>query len=72
MSKASKKFFKEIEELTKNQQYDTKVVEKILNIVAVSKMLSDRESNEEVAKTLINISLVGESLAKKLYALKGK
>jgi galactitol-specific phosphotransferase system IIB component len=72
MSKESKKFFKEIQQMATTQQYDEEVMSKLLDIIVVSKMLADQTSNKETAKTLINISIVGESLAKKLYSLKDK
>jgi aspartate/glutamate racemase len=72
MSEASKEFFKQINEMIRTQKFDDDVIEKLLNMIVVSKILADQESNEEVKKILINISIVGESLAKKLYALKGR
>lgn len=72
MSKASKEFFEKINEMAMTQKYDEATVEKLLNMIVVSKMLSERESRQDVAKLLLNISIVGESLAKKLYALKDK
>ena len=72
MSKASEKFFEKIHESAMTQKYDEVTVEKLLNMIVVSKMLSERESRQDVAKLLLNISIVGESLAKKLYALKNK
>lgn len=72
MSKTSKEFFEKINEMAMTQKYDEATVEKLLNMIVVSKMLSERESRQDVAKLLLNISIVGESLAKKLYALKDK
>lgn len=72
MNKVEKEFHERINQMIITGKYDEEIVERLLNIIVATKMLAEDEKDVEKKKGLLNVSIVGESLAKKLYALKGK
>ena len=73
MSKSSKKFFQEIDEMILNQRYDEDVMNRLLRFIVIAKLLAhQKDKSKEVRMLWLNISIVGESLAKKLESLRSR
>ena len=70
MIKSDVKFINEIKEMIESKQYNEEAFNKLINLIAISKLLAEKEKNDETAKILNRISIIGETLAKKLYVLK--
>ena len=72
MSNLDVKFLNEIKEMIVNKQYNEAAFNKLINLIVISKLLAEKEKNNEATKILNYISIVGEALAEKLYVLKNK